>query len=461
MIALYCRVSSREQAENGYSVNEQQDRLKKYCEALGWKNHECFVDAGFTGANTNRPALNRLIKAVQSHKVNKVLVYKLDRLSRSQKDTLKLIEDVFLKNDCDFVSISENFDTATPLGRAMIGILAVFAQLEREQIKERMYMGHEARAKQGKFSGTRFSPTGYDYIDGQLVVNEYEKAIIQRIYQDYLSGNSINSIVVNLNKEGLYHKIGEWNTKTLVRILTSRLYIGEIMFSKEWYQGTHEPIIDKETFDKVQERYSTHYHEFMDLHRRSGKYSSYLGGFIYCARCGEKYSKIPIKCKGKYTYNYYVCNSHGHRTKKKNPVKCKNKFWKMEKLDDLIFNEIRKLSLEPDLITPEPVKDNSVIEKKIKDIDKQISRLMDLYSVGNMPLNTIKEKVDALNDQRNKLEDSLNEPPRMSKQDAVEVIATLNDVLCSGDLDEIHDLVGALIERIDIDGEDITIKWNF
>ena len=461
MIGLYARVSSKEQAENGYSIDEQVERMQKYCDALGWKNYDCFVDAGFTGANTNRPALNRLIKAVQSHNVDKVLVYKLDRLSRSQKDTLRLIEDVFLANGTDFVSISENFDTSTPLGRAMIGILAVFAQLEREQIKERMSMGKEARAKQGKFSGTRFSPTGYDYIDGELKVNEYEKAIIQRIYRDYLSGNSINSIVTSLNNEGLYHKIGKWNSKTLVRILTSRLYIGEILFSKEWYQGTHEPIIDKETFDKVQERYSAHYHEFMNLHRRSGKYTTYLGGFIYCARCGEKYSKIPIQCHKKYVYNYYVCNSHGHRSKKKNPVKCKNKMWKMEKLDNLIFDEIRKLTIEPIEPTPELTPDNSKYEKKLKDIDKQIARLMDLYSVGNMPLNVIKDKIDVLNDQRNKIESTLNQPKHMTRQDAVEMLTSFDEILESGDLETIHDLIGALIERIEIDGENITIKWNF
>ena len=148
-VALLARVSTQEQAINGHSIGEQIERMHKYCDAMGWTVYKEYTDAGYSGANTDRPALQRMIRDIKAGKINKVLVYKLDRLSRSQKDTLYLIEDVFLANNTDFVSMSENFDTSTPFGRAMIGILAVFAQLEREQIKERMQMGKEARAKEG------------------------------------------------------------------------------------------------------------------------------------------------------------------------------------------------------------------------------------------------------------------------------------------------------------------------
>ena len=127
MIAIYVRVSTQEQAQNGYSVEEQTERLKKYSEAIGRNDFKIYTDGGFSGGNTDRPALQELINDIKSHLIDKVIVYKLDRLSRSQLDTLYLIEKVFLANDCDFVSISENFDTSTPFGKAMIGILAVFA----------------------------------------------------------------------------------------------------------------------------------------------------------------------------------------------------------------------------------------------------------------------------------------------------------------------------------------------
>ena len=184
-VFLYVRVSTQEQAKEGYSIDEQIDRLKDYARAKGWIVVNVYVDGGYSGSNTNRPALKDMIKDVEAKKGDCVIVYKLDRLSRSQKDTLELIEDYFLTNNVDFVSMTENFDTSTPFGKAMIGILSVFAQLEREQIKERMSMGREGRAKEGKFHGGGYAPIGYDYVDSQLIINEYEAMQIREIYKLY------------------------------------------------------------------------------------------------------------------------------------------------------------------------------------------------------------------------------------------------------------------------------------
>ena len=222
MIAIYVRVSTAEQKMHGYSVSEQIDRLTNFSKALGYDKPQIYNDAGYSGATLDRPALSVLINDVKARKVEKVLVYKLDRLSRSQKDTLMLIEDIFLQNGCDFVSISENFDTSTPLGRAMIGILAVFAQLEREQIKERMSMGREARAKQGKYAGSWRLPIGYDYIHGELIPNEYEAALIRKMFEDYSGGKSSRAIAKDYNSKGLFHKYGKWNADVIGRLLQSK-----------------------------------------------------------------------------------------------------------------------------------------------------------------------------------------------------------------------------------------------
>ena len=114
---IYVRVSTQEQAQEGYSIGEQEDRIKKYCSAMGWTVYKVYADPGFSGGSTNRPALQQLIQDVKDHRINKVVVYKLDRLSRSQRDTLNLIEDVFNSNEVDFVSMSENFDTSSPFDR--------------------------------------------------------------------------------------------------------------------------------------------------------------------------------------------------------------------------------------------------------------------------------------------------------------------------------------------------------
>ena len=146
-VAIYVRVSTTSQVDEGYSIDEQKAKLTSYCEIKDWNIYDIYTDGGFSGSNTERPALEQLIRDAKRKLFDTVLVYKLDRLSRSQKDTLYLIEDVFLENDIEFVSLLENFDTSTPFGKAMIGLLSVFAQLEREQIKERMQLGKLGRAK--------------------------------------------------------------------------------------------------------------------------------------------------------------------------------------------------------------------------------------------------------------------------------------------------------------------------
>ena len=228
LIALYPRVSTQEQAEHGHSIDEQIDRMKKYCEAMNWTVYKIYTDAGYSGGNTERPGLQSMITDVKAGKVDKVLVYKLDRLSRSQLDTLFLIEKVFLANQVDFVSMSENFDTSTPFGRAMIGILAVFAQLEREQIKERMKMGKYARAKKGKFHGSSNIPTGYDYDpqSGEFVTNDFEKLQVIEAFQLAETGLSPYKIAKILDAKGYVRRSGPWNDRNVRRTLRNKAYIG-------------------------------------------------------------------------------------------------------------------------------------------------------------------------------------------------------------------------------------------
>ena len=252
MIGLYTRVSTTEQSENGYSLDEQQERLKNYCTAMDWKSYKLYVDGGFSGAKMDRPALKELIEDVKAGKIEKVLVYKLDRLSRSQKDTLYLIEDVFLSHGCDFVSMTENFDTSTPLGRAMIGILSVFAQLEREQIKERMMMGREARSKQGKWYGTCHIPVGYDYADGNLIINDFYAMQVKEAFELVASGLSCYQVEKIFEKRGYLTQYGNpWSAIQIRRVVCSKVYAGYVSFNRRWYKGNQEPIVSEELLEKT------------------------------------------------------------------------------------------------------------------------------------------------------------------------------------------------------------------
>lgn len=199
--ALYIRVSTQEQAQEGYSIGEQKERLIAYCKAHDWSIADIYVDGGYSGGNLKRPAIQKLMS--ETSKFDVVLVYKLDRLSRSQRDTLYLIEEIFLKNNIDFVSMQESFDTSSPFGRAMIGLLAVFAQLEREQIKERTQMGRMARAKKGLFHGGCNIPIGYDYQDGKLIINPYEAEQVREIFDLYMSGKSLSTIAKIMRQKNM------------------------------------------------------------------------------------------------------------------------------------------------------------------------------------------------------------------------------------------------------------------
>lgn len=457
MIAVYARVSTQEQAMQGYSIEEQIDRMRKYCEALGWSSPTVYTDAGFSGASIDRPALRNLISDVSAHKIQKVLVYKLDRLSRSQKDTLYLIEDVFLSNGADFISMSENFDTSTPLGRAMVGILAVFAQLEREQIKERMTMGRLGRAKKGLYTGNNVSPIGYAYQDGKLSVLPFEAVQIKQMFEDYASGLSCSAIADKLNKAGLTHRYGSWNGRTVSRCLDSRIYLGEVSFSGQWHKGLHEPIIDEDLFQRVQDQKRRDWEQHENYSRQKGKASSYLGGLLRCGQCGHKYWKDILRKDGK-TYSYYRCDG---RTRHK---ACQNRHWRMEELDGIIFNEISKLRVDPSCAVTEREDKTPVLQQEIDKLSEQIDRLISLYAIGDIPVDSVQEKVRCLDEQRSKLEQEImriQSQPSMTADEAKELASSFDAVLDCGDFTQIRNLIEALIDEIVIDGEDITIHWSF
>ena len=463
-VALYSRVSTQEQAREGYSIGEQIERLKSYCHAMNWKNFKLYTDAGFSGGNMNRPALQSMIKDIKAGKVEKVVVYKLDRLSRSQKDTLNMIEDIFLKNGVDFVSICENFDTASPFGRAMVGILAVFAQLEREQIKERLSIGREARAKEGNWIGVGNVPVGYKYINGELVIDQFEALQIKELFELYIAGNSPRKIANIFNEKGYKTKFGKWYEKRIVTTLQNKIYVGYVKFNGKLYKGLHCKIIDELTFEKAQKE--------IEARRRSvipaARHSSLLSGLLFCKQCGARYG---ITQSGK--YKYYTCYSRRKRDAAmiKDP-NCKNKNYKLETLNKIIIDEIKKLATDPNYIfeikktdqQAEPEKAGT-LKKEIEKLEAQRLRFLDLYGLGTFSAEELQSKVEPLTEQIASLQaeaDQLeNRTPAMTEEKAIETIKNFAEVISNGTAEELRPVVTALIDKIEIDGERLFIHWRF
>ena len=456
MIAYYSRVSTAEQAESGYSIDEQQERLEKYCDAMGWKARQSYTDPGFSGASTDRPALQKLIKDVKSGKIQKVVVYKLDRLSRSQKDTLYLIEDVFIANGCDFVSMSENFDTSTPLGRAMIGILAVFAQLEREQIKERVTIGREARAKDGKWHGGSSSPIGYDYINGELIINDFEAAQIREVFNLFQQGYTYTEIVSILNDRGWHHKYGCWKIQRVRQVLRNPVYVGKVVFSGKESVGKHEPIIEPDVFKSVSQGFTSPKKGY----KRRPINESYLVGKLYCSRCGARFTHTSSYSghKREVKIHYYCCRNRLH-SKQLNHEKCLNTTYRCDVLDKIIFDELRKLTIESVTDHRNEKQDISAsIQKEISKLEKQRSRLIDLYSMGSFEASELTAKIEPLTASIHALEQQLN---KRTLDEVESVIRSIGDVLDRGEPAHKRKIIDLLIDKVEIDSDDITIYWNF
>ena len=235
--AIYGRVSTEEQALEGFSIRGQTEKLKAYVSAKSWAVYDVYLDEGISGKNiTERPAINRMIDDIKAGKVKNVLVFKLDRLTRSVADLVQLI-DLFKEYDCAFNSLSESIDTSTASGRMFIKIIGIFAEFERENIGERVRLGKERKAREGYTTASRFLSYGYDRDLGERVqrINETQAAVVRRIFDMYVNQNSsMAQIAKTLNKENIRSRTGAaWSTGSIKSLLENCNYVGRVRYGTE------------------------------------------------------------------------------------------------------------------------------------------------------------------------------------------------------------------------------------
>lgn len=454
-VACYVRVSTDNQIEN-YSIDEQTQRLKAYCAAKDYSIYRVYTDGGYSGGNTNRPALQSMLDDVRNGKVDAVLVYKLDRLSRSQKDTLSIIEDHLLKNGVDFISMSENFDTSSPFGKAMIGILSVFAQLEKDQITERFTMGRIGRSKAGLFHGGGNAPKGYDYIDGKLVVNPLQAKYVQEIYDLFLSGQSINAI----SKKMSVYSAAWSNSSQVLSTLKNKIYIGIVKFKGVEYAGVHEAIINKDKFDQVQSILSSSKREEKKTTAQKNPFRAgyLLSGLIFCKNCGARYSA---------NHGYYKCYSRSKSSRQfvKDP-NCKNRNWLIADLDQVVINEIHNAA--PDtaykLLSAEKNKqykpEADKLRAEIKKIDNQILKLIDLYQLSDIPVAAIKSKIEALSEKKQEIQKILSVPRTDKLKEFQKNLNKFFLIEKTSGIEEKRLVIASLVEKVIIDEGQASIRWR-
>lgn len=467
MVDLYIRVSTTEQAMEGYSVAEQEKRLRQYAGAMGYKIHKVHIDAGFSGASLDRPAIREVIRDVQAGLVNKVIVWKLDRLSRSQKDVLIMLEDVFLANGCDFISMMESFDTTTAFGRAIVGILAAFSQLERENIKERTTMGRQARLAQGHYNSSR-PPLGYAFLAGcnDLQVVPYEAGIVREIFSLFLSGVAIKAIARQMVDK--YPTVRSWSNTMVRRILTNNVYIGKVQDRDVTRDGIHEFIISETDFCMAQAILEHN----RSIHKQQTLSPYLLTGLLYCGDCGARMQ--PRRISRGYDLHRYICYSVSRTSK--NMIRsdhCTNRLhpYTLEELDSLIINEVKKLAVDKDYLRgiiredAGPVLDESALcEERLAEIDKQTNRLLNLFQIGTVEISQIESRLADLKKERDALKMNIKKAAPVVNMDMEKIQSNaraLQDALDSGDMQVVHDIIHLLIDKIVVLNEDIEIHWTF
>lgn len=474
-VALYVRVSTTSQLEEGYSIEEQKAKLESYCDIKDWHIYKVYTDGGFSGSTTERPALEQLIKDAQSKLFDTVLVYKLDRLSRSQKDTLYLIEDIFLKNNIEFVSLLENFDTSTPFGRAVIGLLSVFAQLEREQIKERMQLGKLGRAKSGKSMMWAKTSYGYNYDKetGSMTVNEYEALAVKEIFTSYLAGMSITKLRDKINEE--YPKQPAWSYRTIRGILANPVYCGLNQYKGQTFQGTHKPIISLDDFEQTQRELAKRQQTAKELSNPRPFQAKYmLSGLAQCGYCHAPLKVIlGQKRKDGSRFKRYECyQRHPRKTRGvtvyNDNKKCESGYYDMELLEHYVLTRIAQLQNDPDKIQElfsddtSPAVDKQAIQKQIDSLTLKLSKLNDLYLDDRITLDELRTKSADFIKQRNALEDEIKKASndkQAGKREKIEKMLDASSVL-EMSYDNQKVIVRELIDKVQVTSDKIVIRWK-
>ncbi|MGI9127869.1 MAG: recombinase family protein [Roseomonas sp.] len=256
---LRCAIYTRKSSEEGLDMEfNSLDAQREACEAYvasqrseGWVAiREPYDDGGVSGGTLDRPALQRLLADVEAGLIDVIVVYKIDRLSRSLMDFARLVE-IFDRNQVTFVSVTQSFNTTTSMGRLTLNILLSFAQFEREVIGERIRDKFAASRKRGMWMGG-YVPLGYDVRDRKLIINETEAATVRMIFKRFVAIGSATNLAKALVAEGVRTKSGRPVDKGYIyRLLNSRVYLGEATHKDASYPGEHAPIIDRSLWDKV------------------------------------------------------------------------------------------------------------------------------------------------------------------------------------------------------------------
>jgi site-specific DNA recombinase len=426
---LYTRVSSRNQADADYSSLEtQRERLEAYCKSQeDYTIFRVYEDGGYSADSLERPALKEMLRDIREGRLNCVLSYKIDRLTRSVKD-FHLLMDLFDRSGVKFVSVTQSLDTQNPMGRLLRNVLLDFAQFEREMTADRTRDKMFQRAQKGLWNGG-IVPYGYVAENKRLVVNPEEATLVRFMFQRFADTPSLSRLRDELHRRGWYTRSGKpWSKTALDQILRNPTYCGVIRFNDQRFKGEHEALIDEALFNKVQGVRRDRSHGASKLNR-----VFLLKGLIRCSACGSwmtpHYTQKRHKDGSVYRIPYYRCTKTMHFENAVCPIKHINaeqvENTIVQKLVDLSQNDAYlKMSVEElngDLKRKvEPLeREAGKIKKRLDEIEQESRRYVRALGQGKLSIKQLEAEISALEQDKQALKQQYDELQRQINESAI------------------------------------------
>ena len=423
---IYKRVSTLDQKREGFSLPEQEEKLREFCKFKGYEIYKVYADEGISAKDDKRPAYQQMIQDIKDKKINVIVAFKLDRLTRSVFDIEKLMKFVN-DNDCDIDCMADESNTTTSNGRMVMRIMTSVSQNEIEKCSERTKFGLVGAIKAGHIPGPL--PLGYQRIDKKMIPDPLTKDIIVRLYDLYLEGKSYQSIANIYNKEKVLGKTN-WLDSTISRMITNEIYKGDYVHGRStkhptYYENVVEPLVSKEKWEDCQyqkQRNARHY-------ERTATYL--FTNKLKCSKCGCFLGGSATTKKNGIKYYYYKCE------------KCKTYFSEID-IEERLKGFLIELNKQDELInnyyTPfiKSKLDNKQIdyEKEIKDLDKQLDRIKNAYIKGILKIEDFENDIKQIEFNKNDLTKKYQEQKQYEN-----LSFTVDDLLILQDKQQIDEFV--------------------
>ncbi|MBI4905154.1 MAG: recombinase family protein [Acidobacteria bacterium] len=490
--AIRCGIYTRKSTEEGLqqefnTLDAQRDAAEAFIRSQrgeGWvalPGH--YDDGGFTGANMDRPALQKLLQDVRDGLVDCVMVYKVDRLTRSLLDFTRIME-VLDKHGASFVSVTQQFNTTSSLGRLTLNILLSFAQFEREMIAERTKDKMSAARRKGRWVGG-IPMLGYDLSDkgAALVVNEDEAARVRAIFDLYLEHGSLIPVVQELNRRGWCMK--EWTTRKgtpaggqvfmknrLYNLLTNMVYVGKIEFGGQVYDGEHQSIVDPEVWQRVQDR--LRFDGKTGGRQIRNKYGAVLKGILLCGSCQAGMIHTYTQKTPSKLYRYYVCvNAH-----QKGYNACQTRSVSAPVIEQAVVDQIRGIAANPTVVDEvvrqldeQRVAGIEALEREKRVMEKELQRLGEeiagvIRTNGKLATDRmaeLQERVSVVERQLREVRDQLAESVSQTTDTACvrKALRDFDALWSEMTSREQEKFVKTLVERVTYDGATGTVTVGF